>query len=135
MAEKPLTIVGDGTQTRDFTYVSDVVDALITAADSDASGQIYNVGTGEAQSVNRLVELLGAQDIVYIPERPGEPDCTLADITKVRDELGWRPQVPFAEGVGMMLDNIDYWRDAPVWTVDSIAEATAGWFKYLQVEE
>ncbi len=131
LAGKPLTIVGDGRQTRDFTYVSDAVDALVTAADSERYGQIYNVGAGQAQSVNRLVELLGGPDVVYIPERPGEPDCTLADISRVGDELGWRPKVPFDEGVGRMLENIDYWRDAPVWTADSIAEATTGWFKYL----
>ena len=134
LANKPLTIVGNGEQTRDFTYVSDVVDALICAADSKKSGGIYNVGTGQAQSVNRLVELLGADDIVYIPERPGEPDCTLADIGRVRRDLGWEPKVPFAKGVGLMLENIDYWRDAPVWTADSIEEATASWFKYLQTE-
>jgi len=132
LAGKPLTVVGNGMQTRDFTYVSDVVDALVAAADSERSGQIYNVGTGEAQSVNRLVELLGATEIIHIPERPGEPDCTLADIGKVRDQLGWGPKVPFSDGVGFMLDNIDYWRDAPVWTVGAIEEATASWFKYLQ---
>ena len=135
LAGKPLTIVGNGMQSRDFTYVSDVVDALICAADSEQSGQIYNVGTGEAQSVNRLVELLGAKDVVYIPERPGEPERTLADINKVRSELGWQAKVSFAEGVGIMLENIDYWRDAPVWTVGTIAEATAGWFKYLQAKK
>ncbi|HER26481.1 MAG TPA: NAD-dependent epimerase/dehydratase family protein, partial [Rhodospirillales bacterium] len=116
LAGKPLTIVGDGEQTRDFTYVSDVVDALIVAADSQHSGRIYNVGTGEAQSVNRLVELLGAEDIVHIPERPGEPDCTLADIGRITKEMGWQPAVPFSKGVEIMLENIDYWRDAPVWT-------------------
>ena len=131
IAGKPLTIVGDGTQTRDFTFVTDAVDALITAADSDKSGNILNVGSRNTYSVNRLVELLGANSVVHIPKRPGEPDCTWADVTKIERVLGWRAEVSFEAGVKIMLDNIDYWRDAPVWTSDSIAQATEGWFKYL----
>ena len=131
LAGEPLTIVGDGEQTRDFTFVTDVVDAIVTAADSDASGEIFNVGSGAAVSVNRLVELLGAEKTVNIPKRPGEPDCTLADMTRIRNALGWEPSVPIEEGVRIMLENIDYWRDAPVWTPDQIDGATADWFKYL----
>jgi len=78
-----------------------------------------------------LVQLLGARDVVHIPKRPGEPDCTWADISKIRDELGWMPQVDIATGVGVMLQNLDYWRGAPVWTAERIAEATADWFKHL----
>jgi UDP-glucose 4-epimerase len=131
LAGKPLTIVGDGEQTRDFTYVSDIVDAIAAAAASDRVGQIYNVGTGEAQSVNRLVELLGAKEVTHIPKRPGEPDITLADTRKIRREIGWAPKVSFEQGVTKMLENIDYWKTAPVWTVDGIKEATTDWFKYL----
>lgn len=131
LAGKPLTVVGDGTQTRDFTFVGDVARAFIMAADSSRTGEIYNVGTGQAQSVNRLVELLGATAVIHLPKRPGEPDCTLADTARIRSRLGWEPQVTFEEGVRIMLANIDYWREAPVWTRDGIAEATADWFKYL----
>lgn len=131
LAKEPLTIVGDGEQTRDFTYVTDIVDAICTAAEHAPAGAIYNVGSGKAQSVNRLVELLGATETVHIPKRPGEPDCTLADMSHIRVELGWKPKVSFEEGVAEMLANIDYWRTAPVWTVDTIREATADWFKYL----
>lgn len=131
LSGKPLTVVGDGEQTRDFTFVSDAVDSLIAVADSDAVGQIYNVGSGRPVSVNELVRLLGSPESVNIPKRPGEPDCTWADITKITTELGWSPKVPIAEGVKVMLDNMDYWRDAPVWTVSSIADATSDWFKYL----
>lgn len=134
LADKPLTIVGDGTQTRDFTFVSDVVDALTIAAKSDKSGEIYNVGSGKPVSVNRLVELLKSKETTHIPKRPGEPDCTFADISKIRRSLGWEPKVPFEQGVAVMLENIDYWRDAPVWTVESIAAATRDWFKYLGKE-
>ena len=131
LAGKPLTIVGDGTQTRDFTYVSDVVSAIVTAAESGIVGEFYNVGSGNTYSVNRLVELLGAKETVYIPKRPGEPDCTFADVSKIQRELGWEAAVSLERGVGNMLENLDYWRDAPVWTPERIAEATADWFRLL----
>jgi UDP-glucose 4-epimerase len=131
LAGKPLTVVGDGEQTRDFTFVSDVVDALLTVAASNKTGQIYNVGSGRAVSVNELVRLLGSPPSVNIPKRPGEPDCTWADISKIKAELGWQPKVSFADGVRIMRDNIDYWRDAPVWTESHIAEATSDWFRFL----
>ena len=130
LAGQPYTVVGDGTQTRDFTYVGDVADALVCAAQSSVSGEILNVGSDNTYSVNRLVELLGG-DVVYIPKRPGEPDCTHADISKIKDLLKWRPRTSFEEGVEIMLQNIDYWREAPVWNKDSIADATKDWFEYL----
>lgn len=130
LAGKPFTVVGDGTQTRDFTYVSDVADAFVAAAASPASGQILNVGSGHTYPVNRLVELLGGP-VVFVPKRPGEPDCTFADITRIRREVGWEPKIPLEEGVRRMLAVIDDWRDAPLWEPNTIAEATRDWFKYL----
>jgi UDP-glucose 4-epimerase len=130
LAGKPFTVVGDGTQTRDFTYVSDVVDAFFAAASSEVTGEIMNVGSSQTYSINRLVELLGGE-VVHIPKRPGEPDCTFADVTKIQDLLNWRVKVSFEDGVAMMLDNIDYWRSAPLWEPSSIADATEDWFNYL----
>ena len=130
LAGKLFTVVGDGTQTRDFTYVTDVVDALIFAAESNVSGEVINIGSDNTYSVNRLVELLGG-DIVHIPKRPGEPDCTWADITKAKKLLGWEPKISFEKGVKILLENIDYWREAPVWDRKSIATATKKWFEYL----
>ena len=130
LASKPYTVVGDGTQTRDFTFVSDIVDAIIAAAESDVSGEIINIGSDNTYSVNRLVELLGG-NVVHIPKRPGEPDCTWADITKAKQLLNWQPKVGLEEGVGILLDNINYWRDAPLWDEKSIAKATEKWFEYL----
>lgn len=135
LAGEPLTVVGDGEQTRDFTFVSDVVDALVTVAASDRVGEVYNVGSGKPVSVNELIRLLGSPPVVHIPKRPGEPDCTWADITRIQADLGWQPKVSFAEGVAIMRENIDYWRDAPVWTVSRIADATTDWFRYLGTEE
>lgn len=130
LAGEPYTIVGDGTQTRDFTYVTDAVGAYIAAAKSDVSGEIMNIGSGNTYSVNRLVELLGG-DTVHIPKRPGEPDCTFADVTRIKSLLDWEAKIPLEDGVVMMLENIDYWREATVWTTSTIAEATKDWFKYL----
>tara|TARA_B100000315_G_scaffold219192_1_gene220971 strand:+ start:421 stop:1410 length:990 start_codon:yes stop_codon:yes gene_type:complete len=130
LAGKPFTVVGDGTQTRDFTFVSDVVDAIIAAAESRVSGEIINIGSDNTYSVNRLVELLGG-DVVHIPKRPGEPDCTWADITKAKAQLDWEPKVSFEEGVNILLENIDYWKEAPVWDKKSISTATEKWFEYL----
>jgi UDP-glucose 4-epimerase len=131
LAGKPLTIVGDGRQTRDFSFVSDVARAFKAAADSDLAGRCYNVGTGRDVSVNRIVELIGAADAVHIPKRPGEPDRTLADTGRLRADLGWTPSVPIEEGIRILLANIDYWRDAPIWTPDMIKNATKDWFAYL----
>jgi UDP-glucose 4-epimerase len=131
LAGEPLTVVGDGTQRRDFTYVADAVDALVILAERGRIGEIYNVGTGAPVSVNALVEQLGSPPRVQIPTRPGEPDCTWADISKLRGELGWLPKVSFAEGVGRTLEDKEFWRGAPVWTVSRIAEATSDWFKFL----
>ncbi len=130
LAQQPFTVVGDGTQTRDFTYVTDIAEAVYAAAASQVSGEIMNVGSGATVSVNRVVELLGGE-VTYVPKRPGEPDQTFADISKVRALLGWSPKVGIEEGVGRLLEHIDYWREAPVWDPDSIAEATKDWFKYL----
>jgi len=130
---QPFTVVGDGTQTRDFTYVTDVARAFLAAAESDLSGLALNVGSGDHYSVNRLVELLGG-DVVHIPRRPGEPDCTFADIGQIRRLLGWQAQVSLERGVQTLLDNIDAWREAPVWDQASIDRATATWFRHLKEE-
>jgi UDP-glucose 4-epimerase len=127
---KPLTIVGDGKQTRDFTYVTDVVDACFTASQSEYTNEIFNVGSDNTYSINYLVELLGGEK-QYIPKRPGEPDCTYADISKIKRMLGWTPKVTFEDGVKTMLENIEQWRDAPVWDQKSIDNATKDWFEYL----
>jgi len=130
LAGRPFTVVGDGTQTRDFLYVTDVAEAFLAAAETTRTGEIWNLGAGNPQSVNRLVELLGGP-VVHIPKRPGEPDCTHADITKIGRDLGWRQKVSFEDGVARVLAGIDDWRDAPLWDPDSIAKATSGWFKAL----
>ncbi len=128
---KPFTVVGTGEQTRDFTYVEDVADAFYTAAQSDLTNVYMNVGSSDHYSVNRLVKQLGGP-VIYIPKRPGEPDCTFADISKIRSLLGWKPKVSFEEGVRKILERIEDFRDAPVWEPASIEKATKTWFDYLK---
>lgn len=130
LAKKPHTVVGNGKQTRDFTFVSDVVDAFITAAKSRVSGEVFNVGSGGTYSINSLVKLIGGS-AVHIPKRPGEPDSSWADITKIKKVLGWKPKVSFASGVKEILNHIDDWKDAPVWTPTTIKKATKQWFTFL----
>lgn len=130
IAGKPFTIVGDGSQARDFLYVTDVVEAFLAAAEVKYVGRIYNLGSGKPQSINRLVELLGGEK-VYIPKRPGEPDSTWADISRISTELNWSPKISFENGVSKIVDNIDYWKNAPLWEPDSISTATETWFKYM----
>lgn len=130
LAGKPFTVVGDGEQTRDFTFVSDIVDGLIVGANATVRGEAINLGSGGTYSINRLVALLGGP-VEYIPKRPGEPDCTFADVRKAERLLEWKARVPFEAGVATMLAHLDDWRDAPVWDAASIAQATTAWFAHL----
>ncbi len=130
LSGQPFTVVGDGTQTRDFTFVTDAARAFLAAAESPVRQAVLNVGSGGTYSVNRLVELLGGP-VVHIPKRPGEPDCTFADTTKIRSHLDWKPEVTLEEGVRRLLRDIQAWKDAPVWTPDTISHATKEWFQYL----
>lgn len=127
---KPFTRVGDGSQRRDWIYVTDVARAFFAAATTEVSQEFFNVGTGNPQTVNRLIELLGGE-VVPLPKRPGEPDCTWADIGKIQRELGWSPKVSLEEGVAVMLSRLEDWREAPVWDVEKIGDATKAWFKHL----
>lgn len=130
LKNKPFTVVGDGSQKRDFVYVEDVAQAFIMAAESNITSEVFNVGSGNTYSINYLTKLLGG-DITYIPRRPGEPDCTFADITKISKILGWQAKISFEQGVKNILDNIKMWENAPLWTPEDIKFATEGWFKYL----
>lgn len=96
---KPLTITGDGKQTRDFTHVYDVVEANILAAESEKTGkgEVFNIGAGNNASINRVAELIGGP-VEYIPARL-EPHDTLADNSKAREVLGWVPKIMLEEGI------------------------------------
>jgi UDP-glucose 4-epimerase len=95
----PLTITGDGTQTRDFTYVDDVIAANLLAMESNKAGkgEVINIGAGENHTVNEVAGIIGGPT-AFIPPRI-EPHDTLADHTKAKELLGWTPKVNFQEGM------------------------------------
>lgn len=100
---KPLTVVGDGSQRRDFIHVHDVVSANVIAAISENIsdeyyGQIFNIGSGENISVLEIAELI-SNNITFIPERSGEAKTTLADITKAQTVLNWNPNIDLKEWI------------------------------------
>jgi UDP-glucose 4-epimerase len=98
-AGEPMTIVGDGNQTRDYTHVSDVVEANIAAMESTnklISGEIFNIGTGNSYSVNDIANIIGGET-TFIPPRKGEARHTLADISKAERFLNWKPKVKLEE--------------------------------------
>ena len=131
LAKLPFTVVGDGEQKRDFTYIDDVVDSLVQCINSKIFNEIFNIGSGNAHSINYLAELIGGKKI-YIPKRPGEPDITFANISKAKKYLEWKPKITFEKGVQKILENISYWSNAPIWNPKSIEKATKSWFKYLK---
>jgi len=131
LKKKLLTVVGDGAQKRDFTYISDVVLAFYKCINLKKNCQIFNVGTGKPISVNHIVKLLKCQS-VNIPKRPGEPDETNANIGKIKKELNWHPKISIKNGINRLLKDINYWNNAPVWTPRTIKIATKEWFEYLK---
>ena len=130
LANKPLTIVGNGKQTRDFVHVKDLVSAVVKAAFSNKIGKIYNVAGGREVTVNKISKLIGGKKC-YIPKRPGEPDRSLADIKKIKKDLKWHPKTKIENGVEDLLKNINDWKSAPVWTPKSIKKVTKIWFNLL----
>ena len=107
---KSITIFGDGEQTRDFTYVSDVVDGNILAAESEnTAGEIFNIGSGSRVTVNQLVEIIaksyGKPDIVvkYEDAKPDDAPDTLADITKAKLSLGYDPAIDIEQGLSKFI--------------------------------
>ncbi len=130
LSNKPYTIVGDGRQTRDFTYVSDIVSAILKASKSNLKSQILNVGSGKSVSILRIVSLLGGKK-TYIKKRPGEPERTFADIKLIKNKFRWKPKIGIEQGIKLLINDINYWKNAPIWTPKKINKATKLWFKYL----
>ncbi len=130
LSNQPLTIVGDGNQSRDFVYVTDVANAFYLASETEIDSQIFNLGASNPQSILKLAKLIGGP-IEFLPKRPGEPDCTHANITKITNLLKWSPKITFEEGLELMLKEIDKWKDAPLWNRQTIDKETKNWFKYM----
>lgn len=103
---KPLTITGDGTQTRDFTHVQDVAEAVLKAGISHQAlrGEVLNIGAGKQTSMNRLAELIGGK-VEYVAPRI-EPKHTLADISRTTELLSWEPRIQLEEGLAELKQNL-----------------------------
>jgi UDP-glucose 4-epimerase len=98
-----LEIHGDGQQRRDFIHVGDVVRANIAAYESDTHGEIFNVGSGTNISVQELADMI-SPDQIRTPGRAGDAQATLADISRIKSQLGWSPQIAFADGLRELLN-------------------------------
>lgn len=131
LSNSPYTVVGDGKQKRDFIHVRDVSKAFYKAGVSKQKNKIFNVGSGKPVTVNYLLRLIGDQQKVYVPKRPGEPNVTHADIKKIKKFLKWKPEISIEKGIKNVLENINYWKSAPLWDKNNIRIATKNWFKYL----
>ena len=93
--------------------------------------KIYNVGSGQTISINRIVELLEGTK-VHIPKRPGEPEITFADIRRIKKEVKWKPLISIEKGIFDLKRSIKDWKSAPVWTPEKIKKETKKWFQYLK---
>jgi UDP-glucose 4-epimerase len=103
---EPLVIHGDGSQRRDFVHVDDVVRANLLAFESDRRGAIFNVGTGDTISIKELADIISPNQL-HEARRKGDAEVTLADITRIRAELGWEPTVPIVEGIRAMMARVE----------------------------
>tara|TARA_X000000950_G_C13882716_1_gene647526 strand:- start:852 stop:1853 length:1002 start_codon:yes stop_codon:yes gene_type:complete len=130
LSNNPLTIVGDGNQTRDFIHVKDVVSGFFLAAKTKLSGKVFNLGSAIPTKINLLANIIGGSKI-FIPNRPGEPRHSYADNRFIKSKLNWKPKINFKIGITEMLKDINKWKKAPLWTKQNIKLATKDWFKYL----
>jgi len=126
----PLTVVGDGNQTRDFTFVSDICQGLYKSALHGKPGSVYNLGSGMPRSVLDMANLISS-NIIFIPERPGEPQATFADISKAETILGYRPVVNLEDGIELVKAKTDNSSNIKGWSEADIMAATSAWFKHL----
>jgi len=131
LANKPMTIVGNGQQTRDFIYISDLVNAVTKVASSKKVCEIYNVGSGTEVKIKKIAKLLKGVT-TNIPKRPGETGRSLADISKMKRTFNWSPKISIAKGIKELLQQIQTWKGAPIWTPSKINKVTKVWFKYIK---
>jgi len=134
LENKPITLVGDGEQMRDYVYVTDVAKAFIKISMLQKVNQeTFNLGSGRPISIKYLISKLCSKNykIIKLPRRPAEPQITHANITKIKKLTGWKPAISFDEGLSRMKQNINYWSNSKLWTKKNIDKHTKNWFKYL----
>ena len=103
-SRKPLTVVGDGKQTRDFIHVDDLVNAFIQVIKSKSVNKIYNLGSGKRTSINTIAKIFGGKK-KFIPIRPGEPKNSVANISKIKNDINWKPKISIEQGIKKLLSN------------------------------
>jgi len=101
---KPLTIVGNGRQTRDFIHVDDLINAFFKIMKSNLKNKIYNLGSGKETSINKIVSLIGGKKI-FIPEIPGETKRSCANISMISKDTNWKPKITISEGIKRLFNN------------------------------
>ncbi len=101
-SNKPLTIVGNGKQTRDFIHVDDLANAFIKVIKSNSVNKIYNLGSGKKTSINSIAKIFGGKR-KFIPNRPGEPKNSLANISKIKKDIKWKPKISIEKGLKSLL--------------------------------
>ena len=93
-----MTIVGNGKQTRDFIHVDDLTNAFIKLARSNLKNKIYNLGSGKETSINKIADIIGGKKI-FVPKRPGDPNRSCANISKIKKDIKWKPRISIIEGL------------------------------------
>lgn len=106
---EPITVFGDGTSRRDYTYIADIIDGLVAAIDNCRGYHVYNLGESATIELRDLIGLietaLGKKAVIqWMPEQPGDVRVTYADIAKARAELGYHPRFPVKEGIQRFVD-------------------------------
>ena len=130
ISNKAFTVVGTGEQKRDFVNSIDVADAFVKSIFITNKRLVLNIGSSLPKSINTMLNILKGKKI-FIPNRPGEPFKTHANINKAISILKWKPRINFADGIKQVMDNISYWKDSPLWNRKNIKKATKDWFRYL----
>ena len=102
--KRPLTIVGNGKQTRDFIHVDDLTNAFIKLARSNLKNRIYNLGSGKETSINKIADIIGGKKI-FIPKRPGDPNRSCANISKIKKDIKWKPRISIIEGIDRLFQS------------------------------
>jgi len=102
--KKPLTVVGNGKQTRDFIHVDDLTNAFVKLSRSSLKNKIYNLGSGKETSINQIAYIIGGKKI-FIPRRPGDPNRSCANIFKIKKDINWKPEISIKEGIQRLFNN------------------------------
>ena len=115
---------------KEIFYIFQTYAALFIKLQYKTENEIFNLGSGRPQSIMRLAKMI-FNKFIFLPWRPGEPKKTHANINKIQKKLNWKPKIGLKIGIEIVLKNINWWKNAPLWTPSKIKKATKNWHKYL----